>query len=118
MWFTRLLMSARSFPGRIWSGKNRKVRKVTGHMKYNKLQRALLVRQVEEMIATPYLTVEEEHGHAVMKKKESVRKFFEKQNRLKTLGPDVLGLDSLHATKNTKSFLEHINVARKWNPVD
>ena len=36
--------------------KHRKVRKITGHMKFNKVQKLLQIKEVEKMIAVPYLT--------------------------------------------------------------
>ena len=52
------------------------------------------------------------------KKLEKRKEIVWMQRKMRNLGLDVFGLNSLHAKKDTKSFLEHLKVARKWNPVD
>jgi len=118
MWLGRLLFGARSVPGRQWSGKHRRVRKVTGHMKFNRVQKMLQIREVEKMIAVPYLTVDEEYGHIVEKKIEKQSEFFLHQRKMRNFGLDVLGANSPHAKNDAKCYLDHLNVAKKWNPVD
>ena len=40
------------------------------------------------------------------------------QNKLRNFGLDVLGANSPYAKKDAKCFLDHLNVAKKWDPVD
>ena len=61
---------------------------------------------------------EEEHAHVVDKKIESQKESIWIKRKMKNLGLDVLGANNPHAKKDAKCFLDHLNVAKKWNPVD
>ncbi len=61
-------------------------------------------------------TQEEDMGHAAESRKEKSQAAKDKKKRLRALHPHVFGLNSEHAEPGYKSFLEHLNVAKKWTP--
>lgn len=79
---------------------------------------SLSIDEIELLQTDQLFFQDEEHAHNITKKRETDKKFLQQRRKDQGLGPDVLGLNSLHANKESKSFLEHILTAKRWTPAE
>ncbi|CAI8028540.1 Ribosomal protein 63, mitochondrial [Geodia barretti] len=94
MFLSALLFGARSTPGKQWIGKHRRTWKMTATRRKNTRDREKLVREVEEVLSRPYLSLEQEHRHSMERRKEYVPMFMRRQ-RNKWLKREQLPFSSL-----------------------
>ncbi|KAE8600559.1 hypothetical protein XENTR_v10013310 [Xenopus tropicalis] len=102
MFLTNILFR-KGIPGRQWIGKYRRPRPVTWQMKRNMIERLEVEAETEYWISRPYMTKEQEYGHAAgrrLKEWEVIR-------------------DSRVANFPSHRFLQdhlnHLNVTKKWS---
>ena len=82
-----ILFGARHVPGLQWTGKHRRIRKVTQHMRRNAKKRQLSTQKVLHVISRPYLTASQEVGSGIGKELRwrIFRDKVEEQKKLKWL---------------------------------
>ncbi|KAM4771770.1 large ribosomal subunit protein mL63 isoform 1-T2 [Rhinophrynus dorsalis] len=101
MFLTNILFR-KGIPGRQFIGKYRRPRQVTWQMKRSMIKRLEIEAETEYWISRPYMTKEQEYGHAAerrLKEKESI-----KQKRI----------FNFPEHKYLTDHLNHLNVTKKW----
>ncbi|XP_053365661.1 ribosomal protein 63, mitochondrial [Clarias gariepinus] len=101
--FLTLPLLRKGIPGRQWIGKWRRPRPVTWQMKRNTVERLEREAQNEYWLSRPYLSLEQEKGHAHarrMRTWETIR-----HTRLSTF-PQHTSLSE---------HLQHLNITRTWS---
>uniref|UniRef100_A0A8C5MP04 Mitochondrial ribosomal protein L57 n=1 Tax=Leptobrachium leishanense TaxID=445787 RepID=A0A8C5MP04_9ANUR len=101
MFLTKLLLR-KGIPGGQWIGKYRRPRNVTLQMKRSVIKRLEVEAENEYWISRPYMTIEQERGHA----SERRRLYFEavKQSQV----------NNFPQHKYLADHLNHLNATKKW----
>ncbi|XP_060789840.1 large ribosomal subunit protein mL63 [Neoarius graeffei] len=100
--FLTLALMRKGIPGRQWIGKWRRPRHVTWQMKRNMVERLEREAQNEYWLSRPYLTLEQERGHAQARRKlvwETIR------NARQSAFPQHTSITE---------HLQHLNITRTW----
>ncbi|XP_072906874.1 large ribosomal subunit protein mL63 [Hemitrygon akajei] len=101
MFLTAFLLR-KGIPGKQWIGKYRRPRKITWQMKRNVLQRLEIEKETEYWLSRPWMTKEQEKGHAKQRRAEQWEAF--KTARAATFP----------AAKYIEDHLNHLNTTKKW----
>ncbi|MEE6474008.1 hypothetical protein FKM82_010246 [Ascaphus truei] len=102
MFLTNILFR-KGIPGKQWIGKYRRPRQVTWQMKAALLKRLEVEAANEYWLSRPYMTKEQEYGHAAERSLQRWQAI--KSSRLAKF-PDH---------KYLGEHLDHLNVTKKWN---
>ncbi|XP_017403664.1 ribosomal protein 63, mitochondrial [Cebus imitator] len=102
MFLTALLCHSR-IPGRQWIGKHRRPRFVSSRAKQNMIRRLEIEAENHYWLSMPYMTREQEHGHAAVRRKEAFEAI--KAAATSNFPPHRFIVDQL----------DHLNVTRKWS---
>ncbi|KAM9189763.1 large ribosomal subunit protein mL63 isoform 1-T2 [Dugong dugon] len=102
MFLTALLRRNR-IPGRQWIGKHRRPRTVSFHAKQNMIRRLEIEAENHYWLSMPYLTAEQEYGHAAIRRAEAFAAI--KASSTSKFPPHRFVVDQLN----------HLNVTRKWS---
>ncbi|KAI4904027.1 hypothetical protein NFI96_027418 [Prochilodus magdalenae] len=104
MWmFLTLALFRKGIPGRQWIGKHRRPRAVTWQMKRNMLQHLEREAENEFWISRPYMSTEQERGHAAARREHTWMNI--KEERRAKFPPH----------KYVSEHLDHLNITRTWN---
>ncbi|XP_008581466.1 PREDICTED: ribosomal protein 63, mitochondrial [Galeopterus variegatus] len=101
MFLTALLRRNR-IPGRQWIGKHRRPRIVSSHAKQNMLRRLEIEAENHYWLSTPYLSAEQEYGHAAARRAAAFEAI--KAATASKFPPHRFVADQLN----------HLNVTKKW----
>ncbi|GCC23478.1 large ribosomal subunit protein mL63 [Chiloscyllium punctatum] len=101
MFLTAFLLR-KGIPGKQWIGKYRRPRQITWQMKRNLIKRLEIERETEYWLSRPWMTVEQERGHAAQRRAERWEAF---KNAKSANFPKF---------KYIEEHLNHLNVTKKW----
>ncbi|XP_058403823.1 large ribosomal subunit protein mL63 [Diceros bicornis minor] len=101
--FLSALLRRNRIPGRQWIGKHRRPRTVSFHAKQNMLRRLETEAENHYWLSTPYLTAEQEFGHAAGRRAAA----FE---AIKAAGASRFPLH-----RRVVDQLSHLSVTKKWS---
>ncbi|XP_053314780.1 ribosomal protein 63, mitochondrial [Spea bombifrons] len=101
MFLTNILLR-KGIPGRQWIGKYRRPRQVTWQMKRGVIRRLEIEAENEYWISRPYMTKEQERGHATQRRMER----FEALKNMQVA--------NFPEHKYLEDHLNHLNVTKKW----
>ncbi|XP_006832024.1 PREDICTED: ribosomal protein 63, mitochondrial [Chrysochloris asiatica] len=90
-------------PGRIWIGKHRRPRTVSFHAKQSMIRRLEIEAENHYWLSMPYLTVEQERGHAAARRAQAFEAI--KAASTSKFPPHRFVADQLN----------HLNVTKKWS---
>ncbi|KAM9847577.1 large ribosomal subunit protein mL63 [Aulostomus maculatus] len=102
MFLTMVLLTKR-IPGNQWIGKYRRPRKITWQMKRNTLKHLEREAENEYWISRPYMTQEQEHGHATVRRAQNWIKIKEE------------AFSNFPKHKRIVDHLNHLNVTKTWS---
>ncbi|XP_011811320.1 PREDICTED: ribosomal protein 63, mitochondrial-like [Colobus angolensis palliatus] len=102
MLLTALLCRNR-IPGRQWIGEHRRPRFVSLGAKQNMIRRLEIEAENHYWLSMPYMTREEERGHAAVRRREA----------FEALKAAATSKFSPH--RFTADQLDHLNVTKKWS---
>ncbi|XP_001518944.1 ribosomal protein 63, mitochondrial [Ornithorhynchus anatinus] len=101
MFLSALLLGTR-IPGKQWIGKHRRPRYVNAGMKGRMVRRLEIEAENEYWLGQPYMSREQEYGHAAARKREAFEAL--KAARAANFPPHRFVADQL----------DHLNVTKKW----
>ncbi|XP_005998468.1 large ribosomal subunit protein mL63 [Latimeria chalumnae] len=101
MFLTAFLMR-KGIPGHQWIGKYRRPRKITWQMKRNMMKRLEIEAENEYWLSRPYMSIEQEKGHAAERRAE------------KWLNFKSLKQAKFPEHKYLADHINHLNVTKKW----
>ncbi|XP_053419941.1 ribosomal protein 63, mitochondrial [Nycticebus coucang] len=102
MFLTAFLRRGR-IPGRQWIGKHRRPRYVSWHAKQGMIQRLEIEAENHYWLSMPYMTAEQEYGHAAARKAQAFEAI--KAAATSKFPPHRFVADQLN----------HLNVTKKWS---
>ncbi|XP_078505864.1 large ribosomal subunit protein mL63 [Lissotriton helveticus] len=102
MFLTTVLLK-KGIPGKQWIGKYRRPRPVTWQMERAMIRRLEIEAETEYWISRPYMTKEQEHGHAAERRHDRWEAF-KVAKRVATFPPH----------KFAEDHLNHLNISKKW----
>ncbi|XP_002738467.1 large ribosomal subunit protein mL63-like [Saccoglossus kowalevskii] len=106
MWLTVIRMAHRAvrtpIPGRQWSGKHRRPIVMTKWRIRNTVNRLERQAENDRLISKPFLTQEEEYGHALKRKIIARAELHEVRKQ------------TLPEHKRMEDHFEHLNVHKNW----
>ncbi|XP_043917615.1 LOW QUALITY PROTEIN: ribosomal protein 63, mitochondrial [Protopterus annectens] len=100
--FLTAVLFRKGIPGKQWIGKYRRPRKVTWQMKRNMIKRLEIEAENEYWLSRPYMSIEQEMGHATERRDENWRIFRSLQTA------------NFPEHKYVADHLNHLNVTKKW----
>ncbi|XP_053730806.1 ribosomal protein 63, mitochondrial [Synchiropus splendidus] len=101
--FLTLTLLRKGVPGKQWIGKYRRPRPVTWQMKRNTLKHLEREAENEYWISRPYMTAEQELGHAAERRAQSWQKIKESK------------FCNFPAHKSVTDHLAHLNISKNWS---
>ncbi|KAG8443598.1 hypothetical protein GDO86_008951 [Hymenochirus boettgeri] len=101
--FLTIVLLRKGIPGRQWIGKYRRPRQVTWGMKQSMAKRLEIEAENEYWISQPYMTKEQECGHAAERRQKE-------WEALKNLQKS-----NFPSHKYIADHLNHLNVTKKWS---
>ncbi|XP_063774331.1 large ribosomal subunit protein mL63 [Pseudophryne corroboree] len=101
MFLTNVLLR-KGIPGRQWIGKYRRPRVVTWNMKRSMINRLEIEAETEYWISRPYMTKDQEHGHAAARRYTEFQELKARQ------------MANFPEHKYLQDHLNHLNVTKKW----
>ncbi|XP_037397747.1 ribosomal protein 63, mitochondrial [Pygocentrus nattereri] len=101
--FLTLALFRKGIPGRQWIGKHRRPRPITWQMKRNVLKHLEREAENEFWISRPYMSMEQERGHAAARR-EHIWTNIREERRAK-----------FPQHKYVTEHLDQLNVTRTWN---
>ncbi|XP_013860625.1 large ribosomal subunit protein mL63 [Austrofundulus limnaeus] len=101
MFFTRALLR-KGIPGKQWTGKHQRPRHVSIQMKKNILKHLEREAANEYWLSRPYMTKEQELGHAAERRAQNWLQIKESK------------LQNFPAHKYMKDHLSHLLVTKRW----
>ncbi|XP_004714882.1 ribosomal protein 63, mitochondrial [Echinops telfairi] len=102
MFLTAFLLRNR-IPGKMWIGKHRRPRTVSHFSKENMIRRLEIEAENHYWLSTPYLTAEQEFGHAAVRRARAFEAI--KAASTSKFPPHRFVADQL----------DHLNVTKKWS---
>ncbi|XP_069568314.1 large ribosomal subunit protein mL63 [Brachyistius frenatus] len=100
--FLTLTLLRKGIPGKQWIGKYRRPRAITWQMKRNMVKHLEREAENEYWISRPYMTMEEEHGHATERRAQSWLNI--KQAKFANFPEHKLIADHLNHLRITKTW--------------
>ncbi|KAM8738618.1 large ribosomal subunit protein mL63 [Acanthopagrus schlegelii] len=101
--FLTLSLLRKGIPGKQWIGKHRRPRQITWQMKRNTLTHLEREAENEYWISRPYMTAEQERGHAAERRAENWRKIKETK------------FVKFPEHKRITDHLSHLNITKTWS---
>ncbi|XP_049723410.1 ribosomal protein 63, mitochondrial [Elephas maximus indicus] len=101
MFLTALLRRNR-IPGRQWIGKHRRPRTVSFQAKQNMTRRLEIEAENHYWLSMPYLTAEQEYGHAAVRRAEAFAAI------------KAASISKFPPHRFLANQLNHLNVTKKW----
>ncbi|XP_036980497.1 ribosomal protein 63, mitochondrial [Acanthopagrus latus] len=101
--FLTLSLLRKGIPGKQWIGKHRRPRQITWQMKRNTLTHLEREAENEYWISRPYMTAEQERGHAAERRAENWRKIKETK------------FVNFPEHKRITDHLSHLNITKTWS---
>lgn len=101
--FLTLALLRKGIPGKQWIGKYRRPRKITWQMKRNMLKHLEREAENEYWISRPYMTAEQEHGHAAERRAQNWLKIKEAKYA------------NFPQHKLISDHLSHLNITKTWS---
>ncbi|KAB1267642.1 Ribosomal protein 63; mitochondrial [Camelus dromedarius] len=102
MFLTALLRRSR-IPGRQWTGKHRRPRPVSDQAKRNMVRRLETETENHYWLSRPYLTAEQEYGHAAARRAAAFEAIKAAQAA------------RFPAHRSLEAQLAHLDVTKKWS---
>ncbi|XP_038617841.1 ribosomal protein 63, mitochondrial [Tachyglossus aculeatus] len=100
--FLSAILRHNRIPGKQWIGKHRRPRFVSAGMKQRLVRRLEMEAENEYWLGRPYMSREQEHGHAAARKREAFEAL--KAAKAAKFPPHRFVADQL----------DHLNVTKKW----
>lgn len=101
--FLTLALLRKGIPGKQWIGKYRRPRQITWQMKRNMLKNLEREAENEYWISRPYMTVEQEYGHAAERRAQSWLKIKEAK------------FSNFPEHKHIADHLSHLKITKTWS---
>lgn len=101
--FLTLVLLRKGIPGKQWIGKYRRPRPVTWQMKRNMLKHLEREAQNEYWISRPYMTLEQEAGHAAERRAQNLLRA--KENKF----------NNFPKHKTITDHLAHLGISKNWS---
>ncbi|CAL9687816.1 unnamed protein product [Knipowitschia caucasica] len=101
--FLTLTLLRKGIPGKQWIGKHRRIRPITWQMKRNMVKHLEREAENEYWISRPYLTVEQEVGHAAERRAQNWLKIKEQS------------FANFPGHKSITDHLSHLRITKTWS---
>ncbi|XP_073338217.1 large ribosomal subunit protein mL63 [Pagrus major] len=101
--FLTLTLLRKGIPGKQWIGKHRRPRQITWQMKRNTLNHLEREAENEYWMSRPYMTAEQERGHAAERRAENWLKIKEAK------------FVKFPEHKRITDHLSHLNITKTWS---
>lgn len=101
--FLTLALLRKGIPGKQWIGKYRRPRKITWQMKRNMLKHLEREAENEYWISRPYMTAEQERGHAAERRAQNWLQIKEAKYA------------NFPQHKLISDHLSHLNITKTWS---
>ncbi|CAN9499599.1 unnamed protein product [Ophioblennius macclurei] len=101
--FLTLALLRKGIPGKQWIGKHRRPRQITWQMQRNTVKHLEREAENEYWLSRPYMTVEEEHGHAAERRARS------------WLAIKEAGFQNFPKHKFVTDHLSHLRITKTWS---
>uniref|UniRef100_A0A673CET1 Mitochondrial ribosomal protein L57 n=1 Tax=Sphaeramia orbicularis TaxID=375764 RepID=A0A673CET1_9TELE len=100
--FLTLALLRKGIPGKQWIGKYRRPRQITWQMKRNMVKHLEREAENEYWISRPYMTPEQEHGHAAERRAQAWLKIKETK------------FNNFPEHKTLSDHLSHLKITKTW----
>ncbi|XP_029031333.1 ribosomal protein 63, mitochondrial [Betta splendens] len=101
--FLTLTLLRKGIPGKQWIGKHRRPRQITWQMRHNMLKHLEREAENEYWISRPYMTPEQEYGHAAERRAQNWLKIKEAK------------FAKFPEHKYQMGHLSHLNITKTWS---